>query len=188
MNREVFYVSNLISLSRFFLLAAASYFLLEKLYLASAIFLVLIWISDLLDGYFARRRNEISEFGKIIDPLADKISVAVIAIVLTSQGIIPLWYMIITILRDVIIFSGGVYLKYSRKVVLQSNWTGKITVFFIGVTLFLFIVIRWLSSFFPAYHYEYLELLCSFFILISIVLSFISLAVYFKLFLANLKS
>jgi CDP-diacylglycerol--glycerol-3-phosphate 3-phosphatidyltransferase len=186
LNREVFYVSNLISLSRFFLLAVTAYFLFNRSYLIAGVFIILIWISDLLDGYFARKRNEISELGKIIDPLADKTTIAVLTIILLLQDIIPLWFVLITIARDLVIFSGGVYLKYKSNRVLQSNWTGKLTVFFIGFTLVIFVAIAWTGSTFPAYHLEYLELLSKIFIFISIVLSFISLVVYLRVFLKTI--
>jgi CDP-diacylglycerol--glycerol-3-phosphate 3-phosphatidyltransferase len=178
LNREFFYISNLISFSRFILLALAVHFLFEMLYLHTAIVIVLMWISDLLDGFFARSRNEISELGKIIDPLADKISIAVITLVLLFQHVIPLWFVIITLLRDLIIFSGGLYLKLKKNNVLQSNWTGKITVFLIGFTLLIFVIMRWAVITYPAYHIEFVELLSKIFILLSIVMSVVSLIVY----------
>lgn len=187
MNKEVFYLSNLISFSRFILLALTAHFLLEKLYSYAIVFIILIWISDLLDGYFARTRNEISELGKIIDPLADKISIMVITIILLLQGVVPVWFMIITVMRDLLIFAGGLFLKYKKNIILQSNWTGKLTVFVIGLTLLLFISRK--SSIFESsiYHIEFLELLTNILILISIVMAFLSLAVYLKRFYKILK-
>lgn len=186
-SKEIFYVSNIISFSRFILLAITAHFLLQSNYPLAIIFIVLIWISDLLDGFFARSRNEISELGRIIDPLADKVTIAVITLILLLQGIVPFWFVIITILRDVIIFCGGLYLKYKKNIVLQSNWTGKLTVFSIGFTLLILVVIRWLSLSYPAYHIEFVELLSKIFILISIVLAFISLLIYAGVFRKELK-
>ena len=187
MNKEVFYVSNLITLSRFILLFFTAEFLLNKSYFFSIVFIILIWISDLLDGYFARSRNEVSELGKIIDPLADKIVIAVIILILLLQGILPLWFMIITILRDIIIFTGGLYLKYKKKIVLQSNWTGKLTVFTIGFTVVFMILIQWINIDFSSYHIEYMELLSKFLILLCIVMSVLSLGVYTNRFLKEIK-
>jgi cardiolipin synthase len=185
--KEIFYISNLISFSRFILLAVTAHFLLQENYPFAIGFLVLIWISDLLDGYFARTRNEISELGKIIDPLADKVTITVIILILLLLGAVPVWFVILTILRDVIIFCGGLYLKYRKNIVLQSNWTGKLTVFFIGSTLLIIMVIRWLSISYPAYHIEFVELFSKIFILISIVLAFISLITYARRFREELK-
>ena len=185
--KEIFYISNLISFSRFILLAVMAHFLLQENYPFAIGLLVLIWISDLLDGHFARTRNEISELGKIIDPLADKVTITVIILILLLLGVVPLWFVILTIMRDVIIFSGGLYLKYRKNIVLQSNWTGKMTVFFIGFTLLILMSVRWLRITYPAYHIEFAELFSRIFILISIVLAFISLVTYARIFREELK-
>jgi cardiolipin synthase (CMP-forming) len=191
LKKEIFYISNLISLSRFLLLGVTVYLMAEKNYLAALVFIALIWISDLLDGYFARKRNEISELGKLIDPLADKVSVITIIIVMLVQGMIPLWYVIIVILRDVIILAGGLYLSKRKNILLQSNWTGKIAVFTIGLTLFSSILInsiklKQLGDYF-SYHTEFMELLYTPILLLSIVMIFLSLYLYLNRFLIILK-
>lgn len=99
-----------------------------------------MYFSDLLDGYLARRMNLVSEFGKIIDPLADKISVTVIALILLYLGKIPLWFVLIIVLRDVFILAFGIYLNKKRDIRLMSNYPGKIAVFFIGVVLLFSII------------------------------------------------
>lgn len=189
-NKEIFYISNLLSLSRFVLLIFAAFFLVsdnENYYLFASLFIVLLWVSDIMDGYFARRRKEISELGKIIDPLADKISVVTITFLLLWKGILPLWFFIIIVLRDLIILAGGLYIKNKYAVVLQSNWTGKLTVFVIGFTLLNLILINGvtasgLNNFF-SYHIEKLELYWKVLILISIAMSVFSLVSYFRKFL-----
>lgn len=185
-NKEIFYISNLISLSRFLLLGAAVYFLIILNYPAACGLIVLIWISDLLDGYFARKRGEISELGKIIDPLADKTCIIVLVIILLIQQIIPLWFVIITALRDVIILSGGLYLNSKKNIILQSNWMGKMAVFTIGLTLFLSIFafganIGQFGNFF-SYHNEITELLIQVMLFLSIAMIILSLLSYFKRF------
>lgn len=188
-NKEIFYLSNLLSLSRFVLLIFTAYFLVsdkEYYYLFGSLFIVLLWLTDILDGYFARKRNEISELGKIIDPLADKVSIAVITLILLLTGIIPIWFFLVVILRDLIILFGGLYIKKKYAVVLQSNWIGKLTVFVIGFTLLNLILINGLvvsaQNNFISYHIEKLELYLKVLILISIVLSVFSLVSYFKKF------
>jgi CDP-diacylglycerol--glycerol-3-phosphate 3-phosphatidyltransferase len=72
-------------------------------------------ITDYLDGYFARQRGLVSNFGKIMDPLADKLLVSSTCIMLASHGWIPAWIVIIIIgremavtgLRNVITQNGG---------------------------------------------------------------------------------
>jgi cardiolipin synthase (CMP-forming) len=94
-----------------------------------------MYVTDLLDGYLARRLNQISELGKIIDPLADKLAVGAIAILMFINGLIPLWFILIVLVRDVLILVFGLYLKSRKKIVLMSNYPGKIAVFTIGLSL-----------------------------------------------------
>lgn len=96
-------------------------------------------ITDFLDGYVARKRNEITEFGKIIDPLADKVLVALIVIKLYLIGEVNSYYFLIIILRDIIIFFGGIIISLKLKKVLPSNLLGKITVTSIGLVFLLII-------------------------------------------------
>jgi CDP-diacylglycerol--glycerol-3-phosphate 3-phosphatidyltransferase len=97
--------------------------------------MILMYITDLLDGYLARKLNQISELGKIIDPLADKIAVGAIAIMMFFSGLIPLWFILIVILRDLLILAFGLVLKRKKKIVLMSNYPGKIAVLTIGIAL-----------------------------------------------------
>jgi cardiolipin synthase (CMP-forming) len=94
-----------------------------------------MYVTDLLDGYLARKLNQVSELGKIIDPVADKLVVGVIAIMMFIKELIPLWFIAIVVLRDVLILVFGLVLKRKKKIVLMSNYPGKIAVFTIGLAL-----------------------------------------------------
>jgi CDP-diacylglycerol--glycerol-3-phosphate 3-phosphatidyltransferase len=100
------------------------------------IYAVLIMVfgvfTDLLDGYLARKYNEITEFGKIIDPVADKINIVTIVVLLYYMDELPAYYFWIIVLRDVIIFIGGLIVSNIVGKVLPSNLLGKITVLSIG--------------------------------------------------------
>jgi len=104
------------------------------------ILVLCMYFSDLLDGYLARKLKQVSEFGKIIDPLADKISVIVIAIILVYLGRLPLWFVTIVVARDVLILLFGIYLNRKYNLTLMSNFPGKIAVFSIGLILLLTII------------------------------------------------
>ena len=138
--REINTKSNYVSLLRLFL-AVPLFFLFanvpnspnNRFIIVGLYFLA--YFTDILDGYLARKYNEITETGKIIDPLADKIFVLVSVIMLFSIGYIPEYYFIIIIVRDVFIFAGGIYISQKIGKVLPSNLLGKITVFSIGIFL-----------------------------------------------------
>lgn len=83
-------------------------------------------ITDKLDGYIARSRNQITTFGKFLDPLADKILVLSTMLILVEKGMIPAWIPIIVLAREFIV-SGYrlVAVEKGGKVVAASIW-GKI--------------------------------------------------------------
>ncbi|MFC2103131.1 CDP-alcohol phosphatidyltransferase family protein [Bacteroidota bacterium] len=94
-------------------------------------------ITDWADGFIARKRNEVTELGKIIDPIADKITIGAIIISLYFIGSIPEYYFYLIIGRDVLIFLGGLYVTKKIGRVLPSNMLGKIAVSAIGMVIIL---------------------------------------------------
>lgn len=103
--REVFAKPNQITIIRVLLIPIFVYFLLSSLpyreYIAAFIFVVLS-LSDALDGYIARKRKEVTELGKLIDPIADKLLISTALIFLIGKGI-PAWMAVVIILRESII-------------------------------------------------------------------------------------
>lgn len=97
--------------------------------------LALAALTDKLDGDIARKFGQVTEWGKILDPLADKIGMAVLALVLVHLGLIPLWLMAVVLARDLLILIGGLYLKARRGYVEPSNTLGKWTVGVLAVTM-----------------------------------------------------
>jgi len=100
------------------------------------IIILLAALTDKLDGMLARRFNEITEWGKILDPLADKIGVAAVALVLLWLGDIPFWFVLALIIRDLLIFAGGMFVKARYGIILASNLLGKWTIAAVSIALF----------------------------------------------------
>jgi cardiolipin synthase len=88
-----------------------------------------------IDGYLARRNNWISELGKILDPLADKLMQFTVLIVFYFLGIIPIWFVIPFVLKDGITLLMGMLVIKKRNVVVVSKWYGKMAVFFFYLTI-----------------------------------------------------
>ena len=84
-------------------------------------------VSDWVDGYLARVRGEISRWGKILDPAADKVAIGAITIAMVLYKDLPLWLVVIVLLRDVLITLAGVYLVKKYDVLVSSNIWGKVT-------------------------------------------------------------
>ncbi len=164
--------SNYISLFRL-LLSIPVYFLLDGMIESESnrtILIILLWIayfSDIADGYFARKLNQISEWGKVIDPLADKVLVVMIIVKLYLMNEIPNYYFWIIVLRDVLIFTGGIFVSKKLGKVLPSDYVGKVTV----ATIALFIMVVIINI--PHSHWLYQILLYG-----SIILSFASVINY----------
>ena len=165
MKKSDFYtVSNLLSFLRIFL-AIPIY-----LYIANANTEILVLIiciaivTDILDGYFARKFNQTTELGKILDPTADKVCTTTAFIALTIYQDFPLWLTSLIIIRDAFIVLGSLFILKRDKLVTPSNIPGKVTVFFISVLALVYIlhitVLFWpvtilviLSIFVSAYNY-----------------------------------
>lgn len=138
MQGKIWTISNMISMSRIVLMIPAIYYLMTpvKFHREIAMLIILLAVAtDALDGYVARIRNEISDFGKIIDPLADKISIGLVVVMLTIFGDIPLWFTLLVLLRDLIIFLAGLYIKSKMGIILPSLMSGKIAVSILALTL-----------------------------------------------------
>lgn len=88
---------------------------------------MLMIFTDILDGYLARRWGTETRWGKILDPLADKVAIDAIAIVLAIVKGLPLWVVAVVVGRDVAIVVAGVFLLKRRRIVPSSNVWGKLT-------------------------------------------------------------
>lgn len=132
MTKDLTKISNLFSLLRIVLAIPIFIGVLndEKLITTAMIFVA--GFSDWADGYFARKRNEISELGKILDPLGDKLCLAALIIPMIITGYIPLWFAIIALGRDALILIGGLYIQRQKGFVIPSIMIGKITFIVLG--------------------------------------------------------
>lgn len=140
MLQRIWTISNLLSLSRIVLLAPLAYFLLGdvphgRIWAAGVV--VAAALTDFFDGYFARRLHQVTDLGKALDPIADKIAAGGSAILLLMIGAIPLWYVAVLIARDILILIGSLYIRSRKSIITQSNWPGKIAVTLIAVVVFL---------------------------------------------------
>ena len=108
-------------------------------YILAGVFFVIASITDLLDGYLARKYNWISNFGKLWDPIADKILINGVLIGLAVNGSVPVFIPIIMICRDIIVDASRMYASTKGKVVAANIWGKLKTVFqMIAIILILF--------------------------------------------------
>ncbi|MBN2378893.1 CDP-alcohol phosphatidyltransferase family protein [candidate division WOR-3 bacterium] len=170
-------IPNLLSILRLLLLGPTVWALVHRPpinWLAFAFF-VLSSITDALDGWIARRFRQESEWGKILDPVADKVTINTLVMIMAIQGRIPLFLAVVALSRDVIILGACFVLLTSKTLVPQSNWAGKVT----GVAFFALLCsgllnVRWLLD--------------RFLVPIVTVLVLITIVVYSQEFLQYLKT
>ncbi len=136
---SIFTPSNIISMMRVMMVFPAIFALVAHLNLLVGAIFITAFLSDLLDGFVARKTNTVSEIGKVIDPLADKIFVGFVVITMAAYGMIPIWFLVTILARDLLIVSVGVWAKRKLGVVLPSNYPGKAAVFSMALTLLLIV-------------------------------------------------
>ncbi|NLK44214.1 MAG: CDP-diacylglycerol--glycerol-3-phosphate 3-phosphatidyltransferase [Tissierellia bacterium] len=110
-------------------------------YIAALIFIIAS-LTDSLDGYIARSRNMITNFGKFVDPLADKILVSAALISLVELGKIPAWVVVVIIAREFTI-SGFRIIAASEGITIAASSLGKIKT----VTQLMAIILLLLNNF-----------------------------------------
>ena len=127
--------------------------------------------TDFLDGLLARLLRQVTDFGRLLDPVADKICIIAISAALVIVGDIPLWFAGLVALRDVLIIAGSLLIINRRKVVVQSVWVGKWTVTFIAAYLLI-----------ATLRFDSLAAVKSFFLWLGTFSIFVSLGVYSRIY------
>lgn len=142
--KDIKLIPNLISIFRLLLTIPFIYIFItindiDKRNHLIILLIVIAFISDISDGFLARKLNQVTELGKIIDPIADKTLVAIIVFFFWKLNYIDNIYFILILLRDITILSGGLIISKISKKIVMSDYIGKITVFLIGI-FFIFIL------------------------------------------------
>ena len=108
-------------------------------YIVCGVLFMIGSLTDFLDGYIARKYNLVTDFGKVMDAIADKVLVNGVLIILACDGFIPLVVPVIIITRDIVVDSIKMASGNKGKVV-AASWPGKIKTIcmMIGVTLVFF--------------------------------------------------
>ncbi len=107
--------------------------------LVAAFIFILISCTDWLDGYLARSRGEVTDFGKFMDPLADKILVAAALLALVELSVLPSWPVLIILAREFIV-SGIRMVAANKGIVIAASWYGKAKTVTQIIAIVLFIV------------------------------------------------
>lgn len=167
--KDVLTVANAVSLSRALIAIPILY-----LYHASgkdanwliAVFIAYAFISDYLDGYLARKMNQVTEFGKVADPLADKVCAIILFLYGAYIGIIPYFFLAVLVIRDALILLGSLMIKRKRGKYAMSVISGKVAVNVLAI--------YWITAFF----FPHKEQTIAFLMWLCIILLLYSLGSY----------
>jgi CDP-diacylglycerol--glycerol-3-phosphate 3-phosphatidyltransferase len=118
---------NALTLLRIFLVPLLVVVLLTRfeghVYLGAGIFLLAV-LTDYLDGFFARRRNEVTRLGILLDPLADKLLTAAAFLPLVEMGLVPAWAVMIVLARELVV-TGLRNVAAGRGILIRASALGK---------------------------------------------------------------
>ncbi len=117
---RVFTVPNALSLSRIFMVPVVVALLLARADALGAAFYALAAATDVLDGRLARRAGP-TRLGRILDPVADRLMLSSVAVVLAIRGLLPAWAVVILVGRDLLALAGSLVVGSKIRV----NWVGK---------------------------------------------------------------
>ena len=119
--------------------------LLNYNWIALVVFIIAS-LTDFVDGYIARHCNQVSDFGKFLDPLADKLLVTAAMLIFVQWGRMPSWVVMIVLTREFAV-SGLRMVAASGGKVLAAGWSGKIKTFstMVGLCFMMVFPIAWLD-------------------------------------------
>lgn len=100
------------------------YIPMQNAYLYAAIVFFIASMTDILDGYVARREKKVTVFGKVFDPIADKLLVLAALVILTEVKLLPSIITIVLVAREILI-SGFRIVMAGRGEVISASWLGK---------------------------------------------------------------
>lgn len=160
------YVPNLLTLFRFVLIPFIFTAIIHDHYMIAFIVLTISGITDILDGFIARKFNFITNFGKLIDPLSDKATQVCVLLALVLNNIVPVWILFIVFLKELIMIAGASFL-YGKELVVSSKWYGKLATVTFYIAIVSSLAVRYfnISFNFDTYIY-YLALFITLFSLI----------------------
>lgn len=134
-SKDLMTIPNAISFIRILLITPFVAFFIQRMYVAAAITVGISGLSDLFDGWIARKFHQESELGKVLDPLADKLTLIAVGVCLIfiEPYVLPL--MIIMVLKDVLMIIGGTIVINQGVIPPKSSWYGKLSTFMFYISV-----------------------------------------------------
>ncbi|WP_422785008.1 CDP-diacylglycerol--glycerol-3-phosphate 3-phosphatidyltransferase [Ruminiclostridium sufflavum] len=141
-------IPNILTALRLIIVPILGYCMNSEMYILSIILFTVGGITDIVDGYIARKFNMITKWGKFFDPLADKLMQITALTFLVIKDFIPIVVLIIVVLKELLMLTGGILLYTKGKTVIGANWYGKLAtvIFYFAIIATIILKIESLSS------------------------------------------
>ncbi len=133
---------NKLTMLRIILIPVFMIFLLTGHWYISAVIFVVASVTDTLDGQIARRYNLVTNFGKIMDPLADKLLVFSALLCMIQLSVVPAWMVVIMLARELLIVSLRA-VAAAQGLVIAASWWGKIKTITQMAAVILLLIQNW---------------------------------------------
>ena len=135
-NRRVLTLPNVISFLRIALIPVFVALILDHdTTTAGLVLFGAVVATDWIDGTIARRTGQVSELGKVLDPVADRLAIAAGLIALAVRGVFPVWAAALILTRDVVILVAGAAVLARRHVRIDVRWIGKVATFSLMIAI-----------------------------------------------------
>ncbi len=138
---DLFKIPNILCYIRILLVPLFIYLYLKEQYISAALFVMLAAATDVLDGYIARNFNMITDWGKFIDPVADKLMQFSMLIVTIFKVHWVLILVILFALKEIILLIIGVYIYHKDYSLNGANWAGKLCTIVLDLVMLIFIAL-----------------------------------------------
>ncbi len=138
-------IPNVLSIIRIIFIIPFVFAVIDDDYTTAGIILIISGISDFLDGYIARKYNQITRFGKMLDPTADKLTLmaVMVCVGIKFNKIFP--FMIILITKEILMLIAGIILLRKKLTPPSAKWYGKLStiVFYVSIIIIISLKAIW---------------------------------------------
>jgi cardiolipin synthase len=156
-------------------------FFIQENYILAAVCVIISGITDAFDGFIARTFNQVTDLGKILDPIADKLTLFAIMICVTIYSPVVLPVMIVLIIKDLLMLVGGSTLLKNGLTPPPAKWYGKVGTFMFYISVCLIVFLK------AVFNYQN-DVLSVTLLLVTTVMMLFSLVRYYLIFLSLMKS
>lgn len=128
-------IPNILTIIRFILVPFIYVAVINNHFFIALIIFTISAITDVLDGFIARKFNYITDLGKLMDPLADKLTQISLLLALSILKILPWWIFMVVFIKELVLVISASVLYSKKDVVVYSKWYGKLatTLFYLAI-------------------------------------------------------